>query len=274
MTLVKRPVNLYVTFGHIVVANFRGDSVHPDRRSAQDQARSSELARLPAGARDTWSNGTPITPQDLAFGFAVDKDKASGPYCDAGCNVIAHIDPPGKYTAVLRLKHVDAAFLGGGLYPEIWPTKWPGAWSNAHEAAIKLWQTPSFNFEDKSYPTSGPFQVALFAFLGGADPDPLKEDLMGQFIDRTQSVHSAINQNYSGVHDSAIDSAFTRASATLNNAVRARYYAIAQTRVNQNADWIMLYYRPVIATSDSHVKNVTDVPTQFGPEWNTWAWHL
>jgi peptide/nickel transport system substrate-binding protein len=467
----------------------------------------------------TWSNGTPITAQDLAFGFAIDKDKASGPYCAAGCNVISRIDTPGKYTAVIHLKHVDAAFLGAGHYPEIWPTTWPGAWSNAHQAALKLWQTPSFNFEDKSYPTSGPFQVdsfvnndritlsanphynimscgprvktltfsaysdnvamiaaaarhetdvtqdytlanarqltsnhsfktiikpgfviehlelnqdktyggkpnplastkarqalalavnktevlqnaldvnaataksvvaysflvstrhfkqpyadtkltgqwdpiahkyvqsgsaqairdartllrqagypsgfsvdfqtttapttrgaeqaaicqnwsqigvncnplhtpssalfgqwasngtldhgqfqvALFAFLGGADPDPLKEDLMGRFIDRNQTVHAPINQNYSGVHDSVIDNAFTTASATLNNAVRARYYAIAQTRVNQNADWIMLYYRPVIATADSHVKNVTDVPTQTGPEWDTWAWHL
>jgi peptide/nickel transport system substrate-binding protein len=466
----------------------------------------------------TWSNGTPITSKDLAFGFAIDKDKVSGPICAAGCNVISRIDTPNNTTAVIRLKHVDAAFLGAGHYPEIWPRKWAGAWSNAHEAALKLYQTSSYNFEDKSYPTSGPyqvdsfvtndritlspnphynimacgpqikslifslytnneamiaaaarhetnvtqdytlanaaqlksqkafktivkpgfviehlelnqdktyngnpnplantkarqalalgvnkslvlrsalavspataksvlgysflvatptfkqpfatklngqwdpivkkyvqsgsaqavkdakkllsqagyphgfsvdfqtttapttrtaeqaaicqnwmqigvscnmkqtpsstlfsqwqtngtldhgqFQVALFAFLGGADPDPLKEDLMGRFIDRNQSVHTPINQNYSGVHDSTIDNAFTKAAATLNNAVRARYYAIAQTRVNQNADWIILYYRPVIATTDSHIKNVTDVPTQYGPEWNTWAWHL
>src|SRR5947209_2352887 len=109
-----------------------------------------------------WSNGTEITSKDLAFGLKIDQDKASGPYCDAGCNVISRIDTPSKYTAVLHLKHVDAAFLGAGHYPEIWPTTWPGAWTNAHEAALKLWQTPSFNFESSTYPTDGPYQVVNF----------------------------------------------------------------------------------------------------------------
>ena len=71
------------------------------------------------------------------YPLPIDQDKASGPYCDAGCNVISRIDTPSKYTAVLHLKHVDAAFLGAGHYPEIWPTTWPGAWTNAHEQRRK-----------------------------------------------------------------------------------------------------------------------------------------
>src|SRR5205823_4040767 len=64
-----------------------------------------------------WSDGkTEITSANLKFGWAIDKDPASGPYCDAGCKVISRIDTPDKYTAVMHLKNIDAPFIAAGHY--------------------------------------------------------------------------------------------------------------------------------------------------------------
>src|SRR5438270_673286 len=103
-----------------------------------------------------WSNGTKITSQDVKFGWQVEMDKATGPYCTGTCDHIARIDTPDMYTVVMHFKQVYAAALAYAM-PLPWPQVWPGAWHTVHQAAVELAQQPSFNFEGSNYPTSGPY---------------------------------------------------------------------------------------------------------------------
>ncbi|HEY8686971.1 MAG TPA: ABC transporter substrate-binding protein, partial [Chloroflexota bacterium] len=119
----------------------------------------------------------------------------------------------------------------------------------------------------------GAFQVALFGFSGSPDPDQIKYNVVSQYIDREKQDHSSpLNDNYAGIHDRAIDKAMVAGGAAVSPKVRARQYAIVQQRLNQQAYWIPLYFRPNISTVDRKVKNVVDNPTQIGPTWNITAW--
>lgn len=120
----------------------------------------------------------------------------------------------------------------------------------------------------------GDFQVAMFAFLGSPDPDQLKYNLEGRYVDRKAAVHSEINQNYSGIHNVVIDRAFEKAAHTVNGAERARQYATAQVELNKLAYWVPLYFRPTIATDSGKVANFSNNPTQTGPTWNMFAWKV
>jgi peptide/nickel transport system substrate-binding protein len=119
----------------------------------------------------------------------------------------------------------------------------------------------------------GAFQVALFGFTGSPDPDQIKYNLQSQYIDREKQVHtSPLNVNYAGIHDAAIDKAMNTGAASIVPAVRKAAYAIVQQRVNQQAYWVPLYYRPTIITYSSSVKGVVNNPTQVGPTWNISSW--
>lgn len=119
----------------------------------------------------------------------------------------------------------------------------------------------------------GRFQVALFAWVGSPDPDSWRNELAGSYIDRNQSAHSDINENFSGFRDPIIDRGFRVGSGTYNNAVRARAYGSVQAEVNKQAYWIGLYYGDAIATSDGRVKGFANNPTTAGVAWNGYAWH-
>lgn len=113
-----------------------------------------------------WSNGKEITMNDAKFGLALGKDKNSGPYCEGTCDVTTRIDVKGKYEGIFHLKYPYAPFLTLGL-PPIEPVQWSsphGSWAKGDVAgAAKLiWGDTGFNFEDDTYPTDGPFQVAEF----------------------------------------------------------------------------------------------------------------
>jgi peptide/nickel transport system substrate-binding protein len=119
----------------------------------------------------------------------------------------------------------------------------------------------------------GAFQVALFGFTGSPDPDQIKYNVVSKYIDREKQDHSSpLNDNYSAIHDPAIDKAMAAGGAAISPKVRAQQYAIVQQHINQQAYWIPLYFRPNIATADSKVKNVANNPTQAGPTWNISAW--
>lgn len=119
------------------------------------------IIHLKPGLR--WSNNAIITSKDIVFGWHIGMAKASGPYCLHACDVITHIDTPNRYTAVFHLSRPSAPFLANDL-PPIWPTRWLHAWNNndAHAAAIKLYNDTSFNFENSTYPTDGPYQVTSY----------------------------------------------------------------------------------------------------------------
>jgi peptide/nickel transport system substrate-binding protein len=119
----------------------------------------------------------------------------------------------------------------------------------------------------------GAFQVALFGFTGSPDPDQIKYNIVSKYIDREKQDHSSpLDDNYSAIHDSAIDKAMAAGGAAISPKVRAQQYKVVQQRINQQAYWIPLYFRPNIATADSKVKNVANNPTQAGPTWNISAW--
>lgn len=109
-----------------------------------------------------WSNGTEVTSRDVKFGWQVDMNPSTGPYCKGTCDVISRIDTPSKYIAVLHLKHIFATAIPVAL-PDVWPASWTGAWSNVQQAADKLAKDQSYNFEGSNYPTDGPYQVSQFS---------------------------------------------------------------------------------------------------------------
>jgi ABC-type transport system substrate-binding protein len=120
----------------------------------------------------------------------------------------------------------------------------------------------------------GMFQVALFALSGGADPEGYRANVTSPFCDRCKTIHSAINANNSAIKDKVIDTAMNNADYTTSNKTRQKWYNVWQAEFVKQAHWIVLYYRPVLATTDGHVKNVTDTDNSEGPEWNSYAWHL
>ncbi|MDQ2745345.1 MAG: ABC transporter substrate-binding protein [Chloroflexota bacterium] len=112
-----------------------------------------------------WSSGQEITSTDVRFGWDVSMNKATGPSCLGTCDIISRIDTPNKTTVVFHLKRPDGAFVDDDMlafFP--WPTAWPGAWNSndVAQAANKLWNDTTFNFEGLNYPTDGPYQVSQF----------------------------------------------------------------------------------------------------------------
>jgi peptide/nickel transport system substrate-binding protein len=121
----------------------------------------------------------------------------------------------------------------------------------------------------------GAFQVALFAEFGGPDPDSLSLLMESRYVDRDASVHSATaNQNYAGIRDRAIDSAFDQAVHTINPSVRRTDFWIIQRQLNQQAYWIPLYYQPSISTADRRLVGYQPPPIKFNEMWNVNAWKV
>lgn len=120
----------------------------------------------------------------------------------------------------------------------------------------------------------GNFQVAMFAFQGSSEPDTFKYEMEPRYIDRRQRVHSNINDNYSGIVDPVIARAFSVAAGTFDTRIRTRSYDLIQERLNQQAYWIGLYFRPSIATVDDRVENFSNNPTSAGPTWNIYDWKV
>jgi ABC-type transport system substrate-binding protein len=120
----------------------------------------------------------------------------------------------------------------------------------------------------------GAFQVNMWTFGSAVDPDGLKTLLQSKFIDRAQSTHSAVNTNFSGIQDKIIDQGMKKGAATFDPKLRAKYYKQVQERLNQQAYWVMLWYRANIGTIDKHVVGMTGYPSTgfFGNTWNPWAW--
>jgi peptide/nickel transport system substrate-binding protein len=119
----------------------------------------------------------------------------------------------------------------------------------------------------------GDFQIADFAFSGSPDPDQLHTAFDSKYIDRLQTTHSPINQNYSAIKSPTLNTDFKQGAATFDGKLRQKYYNQFQVQINQNADWIELYYRPQIATADSILGNFKNNPTQYGQTWNAFEWY-
>ena len=120
----------------------------------------------------------------------------------------------------------------------------------------------------------GTFQVGMFGSSGSPDPDQLKYNAMTKYIDRKATIHTPLNQNYSGISNKTIDKDFNKAGHVADPKVRGKLYAAIQEALNKNAYWICLYYRPTIATRSSKVGGFQNNPTQAGPTWNIYHWRV
>jgi ABC-type transport system substrate-binding protein len=110
-----------------------------------------------------WSDGkTEHTADQLKFGWQINMNNATGPACKGTCDVISKVDVKGKYTAIYHLRSVYAPILDVIPSPE--PLAWPKSWNkdDVGGAANRLAQDTKYTFEDKTYPTDGPYQVAEF----------------------------------------------------------------------------------------------------------------
>jgi len=173
-TLNPAQSGLLVTF-YIVNAMFDGLFVYNDKGRLIPQMTTKLPTVKNGGLRDggktvvlhlkkglRWSNGVEITSADIKFGLAVGQSPESGPICTGSCDVIARIDTPNKYTAVMHLKRPYAPILAYGI-PPIFPRKWAGSWNNdATTAAKVIYQDNTFNYESPNYPTNGAYQVQEF----------------------------------------------------------------------------------------------------------------
>jgi ABC-type transport system substrate-binding protein len=119
----------------------------------------------------------------------------------------------------------------------------------------------------------GSFQIALFWYFGGADPDGSRITLQSQYIDRRQTRHSTVNGNVAGVTDPLIDRAFDRAETSIDPTVRQRNYVAIQREVNRQAYWMPLYYLPFLSTSDDRIGHFVGSPANW-PGWNVYAWTI
>lgn len=121
----------------------------------------------------------------------------------------------------------------------------------------------------------GTFQVSEFAYsLSYPDPDGWKFNFQSKYIDRRATVHTLVNSNDSGIVDKYLNREFNIGAVNIKKSVRAAAYKGIQVEVNKLADWIPLYFRPQISTTDGHVANYSTNPLTTGPEWNTYAWHF
>jgi peptide/nickel transport system substrate-binding protein len=134
------------------------------------------IIHLKTGLR--WSNGAEITSAAIKFGWQVAMDPATGPACAGTCDVVTRIQTPDRYTVTLRLKQVFPPLLSN-----LWitlPQRWSGLWDrDAHAAAVKLGQDPSFTIDGPGYPTNGPYQVIRDSATTGAvlRPMPYYDDM-------------------------------------------------------------------------------------------------
>jgi ABC-type transport system substrate-binding protein len=120
----------------------------------------------------------------------------------------------------------------------------------------------------------GAFQASAFATIGGPDPDGWRTTMESRYIDRRAKVHTGANGNVSGIRDPLLDRIMEAAARTLDSQVRSRNYVTMQRRVNQQAYWIPLYYRPYISTSDNRVLNFQASPFEAGGTLNMYAWKV
>lgn len=120
----------------------------------------------------------------------------------------------------------------------------------------------------------GNFQVGLHGFVTLPEPDGNKTVLTTRYIDRRQQTHSPVNNNSSAISDPVMDKAFNIAGHTFDTKVRAKEYKLIQQRMDQQSHWIMLYFRPSIATATPRVGSFSNNPTSAGPTWNVYAYRV
>jgi ABC-type transport system substrate-binding protein len=123
----------------------------------------------------------------------------------------------------------------------------------------------------------GHFEIMIFAYTDNPPyPDGWYAETEGQFCAQTDKSGGAENdENWSCIHDSKVDHAFTAAAQTTNSSKRQKEFNIISTEFNKNVFWSPLAMRPVIHTADAHVGNASVNPfIGAAVNWDPWAWHF
>jgi peptide/nickel transport system substrate-binding protein len=151
-----------------------------------------------------WSNGQPITNQDVIFGWKVESDPFTGPTCLGTCDNVKTITPVGRLGMVFHMKRRYAAAIPNA-FPWILPHKWKRLGNgDAHKAADTLANDTTFNYENTSYLTAGPYQVKTFVtndrvlltpnrYYRGPGGPYVKQFLFEFYSDKAGLIAGAIN---------------------------------------------------------------------------------
>ncbi len=244
--------------------------------------------------RSAFGASTAVAKAQVGFTWLVNTAHFHQPYTDK--KITGQWDPiakkymfntgTGKAEADAKKLLAQAGYPGGGFSLD-WVTTSGNPVRAAQEAVfaqnmhnLGISVNPSFLPASKMFGTwdangiidHGQFQIGDWGYIESL-PDPAGwiTNMASKYIDRDQTVHAPINSNDSGIRDPAIDHAFKIANHSVLPAVRQKYYNIIQQHISNNADWIILYYRPAIGTTDGTIKHWSVSPLAY-PEWNMYQW--
>ena len=152
--------------------------------------------------------------------------------------------------------------------------------NNAIEVVVQSeWKQVGVKLDVKNYPTdlffatfgaggilqTGKFEVGIYSWINGVDPDDSTLWMCNQFPPAGQDVYHFCNRN--------LDAAEQTALADYDPAQRTAAYATIQQILTQQEPMIVLYYarRLDIANADFTGYKPAHAVSEF---WNTWEWNI
>ncbi len=118
---------------------------------------------------------------------------------------------------------------------------------------------------------TGNYDVSLFAYVIGSDPDADT----GLFqSDQIPSATNVGGGNFAGVNDPTVDQALKQGPTTADPAARATIYKNLQKYVAQQAFYEPLYIRAQISLTQTTLGNFKAQPDALGDTWNMADWYL
>lgn len=116
------------------------------------------------------------------------------------------------------------------------------------------------------------FDIALFAFSEPPDPQSEETSFLPNFIP-TPAVHSASQQNYTGITDKDQANLLIRARTALDSGLRHALFNQWQKLVVSRVYFIMLYARSNITADNGKIGNFSPNPSSAGNSWNAYQWY-
>ncbi len=117
------------------------------------------------------------------------------------------------------------------------------------------------------------FDIALFAFSEPADPQSSETSFLPNFIPTT-TVHSASQQNYTGIADKDVATLLVQGRTALDSGQRHAVFNRFQQLAADRVYFIMLYARTNITADNGRIGNYKPNPSSVGNSWNAYEWYV